>query len=70
VPDEKWGEVPKAYVGLKPGCEATAEELIEWCRARMARFKAPKLVEFGPLPRTATGKIRKNQLRAEAKAKS
>jgi fatty-acyl-CoA synthase len=70
VPDEKWGEVPKAYVGLKPGCTATAEELIAWCRARMAHFKAPKLVEFGPLPRTATGKIRKNQLRAQAKANS
>uniref|UniRef100_Q01Q02 AMP-dependent synthetase and ligase n=1 Tax=Solibacter usitatus (strain Ellin6076) TaxID=234267 RepID=Q01Q02_SOLUE len=70
VPDEKWGEVPKAYVGLKPGCSATAEELIAWCRDRMAHFKAPKLVEFGPLPRTATGKIRKNQLRAQAKANS
>ncbi|HEY1494554.1 MAG TPA: AMP-binding protein [Candidatus Solibacter sp.] len=70
VPDEKWGEVPKAYVGLKPGRSATAEELIAWCRERMAHFKAPKLVEFGPLPRTATGKIRKNQLRAQAKANS
>ncbi|MCU1235720.1 MAG: AMP-dependent synthetase and ligase [Candidatus Solibacter sp.] len=68
VPDEKWGEVPKAYVGLKPGCEATAEELIEWCRTRMAHFKAPKHVEFGPLPRTATGKIRKNELRSKARA--
>jgi fatty-acyl-CoA synthase len=70
VPDDKWGEVPKAYVGLKPGSSATAEELIAWCRERMAHFKAPKLVEFGPLPRTATGKIRKNQLRAQSKANS
>jgi fatty-acyl-CoA synthase len=64
APDEKWGEVPKAYVGLKPGQTATAEELIEFCRARLAHFKCPKHVEFGPLPRTATGKIRKNELRA------
>jgi fatty-acyl-CoA synthase len=64
APDEKWGEVPKAYVGLKPGQAATAEELIEFCRGRLAHFKCPKYVEFGPLPRTATGKIRKNELRA------
>jgi len=64
APDEKWGEVPKAHVGLKPGQSATAEELIEFCRARLAHFKCPKHVEFGPLPRTATGKIRKNELRA------
>jgi fatty-acyl-CoA synthase len=64
APDEKWGEVPKAYVGLKAGRQASAEELIEFCRARLAHFKCPKQVEFGPLPRTATGKIRKNELRA------
>ena len=67
APDPKWGEVPKAFVGLKPGMEVTAEELTEWCRARLAHFKCPKLVEFGPLPRTATGKIRKNELRARTK---
>jgi fatty-acyl-CoA synthase len=67
VPDEKWGEVPKAYVGLKPGQAATAEELIEFCRTRLAHFKCPKQVEFGPLPRTATGKIRKNELRARTR---
>ncbi|HWC97548.1 MAG TPA: AMP-binding protein [Candidatus Sulfopaludibacter sp.] len=67
-PDAKWGEVPKAYVGLKPGATATAEELTEWCRARMAHFKCPHHVEFGPLPRTATGKIRKNELRARQRA--
>lgn len=65
-PDEKWGEVPKAHVALKPGQEATAEELIEFCRARLAHFKCPKQVEFGPLPKTATGKIRKNELRERA----
>jgi fatty-acyl-CoA synthase len=67
APDPKWGEVPKAYVGLKPGMQATADELTEWCRLRLAHFKCPKHVEFGPLPRTATGKIRKNELRARAK---
>ncbi|HLY15578.1 MAG TPA: long-chain-fatty-acid--CoA ligase [Bryobacteraceae bacterium] len=67
APDEKWGEVPKAYVGLKPGQTATAEELIEFCRARLAHYKCPKLVEFGALPRTVTGKIRKNELRARMK---
>jgi fatty-acyl-CoA synthase len=70
VPDPKWGEVPKAYVGLKPDCLATAEELIGWCRQRLAHFKCPKHVEFGPLPRTATGKIRKNELRARREVKA
>jgi len=69
VPDEKWGEVPKAYVGLKAGCSATAEELVEWCRSRLSHFKCPRHVEFGALPRTATGKIRKNELRAQARQK-
>jgi fatty-acyl-CoA synthase len=54
-------------VGLKPGCAATAEELVAWCRERLAHFKCPKIVEFGPLPRTATGKIRKNELRARTR---
>ena len=67
VADEKWGEVPKAYVGLKPNHSASAEELIAWCRERLSHFKCPKHVEFGTLPRTATGKIRKNELRAKAK---
>jgi fatty-acyl-CoA synthase len=65
-PDEKWGEVPKAHVLLKPGHGATAQELIDFCRQRLAHFKCPKLVEFGPLPKTATGKIRKNELRERA----
>lgn len=64
APDAKWGEVPKAYVCLKAGTGASAEELIAWCRARLAHFKCPREVVFGPLPRTATGKIRKNELRA------
>ena len=66
APDEKWGEVPKAFVAIKPGSQATAEELIEFCRGRLAHFKCPKSVEFGALPRTSTGKIRKNELRARS----
>ena len=64
MPDEKWGEVPKAFVTLKDGQSATAEEIIAFCRARIAHFKCPKHIEFGPLPKTATGKIRKNELRS------
>ncbi len=67
MPDAKWGEVPKAYVALRPGAQATEAELIEFCRGRLAHFKCPRAVEFGPLPKTATGKIRKNELRARAK---
>ena len=63
VPDQKWGEVPKAFVTLKPGREATAEEIIEHVRGRIAHFKAPRAVEFGELPKTSTGKIQKFVLR-------
>ncbi len=59
VPDEKWGEVPKAFVTLKPGCSATAEEIIEHVRSRIAHFKAPRAVEFCELPKTSTGKVQK-----------
>ena len=64
IPDPKWGEVPKAFVTLKPGAQATAEEIVEFCRGHLARFKAPKAVEFGELPKTSTGKIQKFILRA------
>jgi fatty-acyl-CoA synthase len=67
-PDPKWGETPCAFVELKDGATATAEELIEFCRARMARFKAPKAVVFGALPKTSTGKIQKFILRERAKS--
>jgi len=60
--DEKWGEVPVGFVTLKAGVSATEGELIEHVRARLARFKAPKRILFGPLPKTATGK-QKNVLR-------
>jgi len=64
--DDKWGEVPHAYVLLKEDSSVTAEELIEFCRSRLAHFKCPKAVHFGPLPKTSTGKIRKNVLRAHS----
>ncbi|HEU5320221.1 MAG TPA: AMP-binding protein, partial [Methylomirabilota bacterium] len=63
VPDEKWGERPKAFVTLKPGMTATAPEIIEFCRAHIAHFKCPAAVEFGDLPKTSTGKIQKFVLR-------
>ena len=64
APDEKWGEVPIAFVTLKDGASVTEADLIEHARRRLARFKAPKRVVFGPLPKTATGKVQKNVLRA------
>ncbi|BDG61598.1 long-chain-fatty-acid--CoA ligase [Caldinitratiruptor microaerophilus] len=63
IPDPKWGEVPKAFVTLRPGATATAEEIIAFCRERIAHFKCPKAVEFGELPKTSTGKIQKFVLR-------
>ncbi|MFW6151292.1 MAG: acyl--CoA ligase family protein [Chloroflexota bacterium] len=63
TPDEKWGEVPKAIINPKPGMSLTEEEVIAFCRERMAHFKAPKHVEFGELPRTSTGKIMKYVLK-------
>ena len=63
MPDEKWGETPCAIVEMKPGHEATAEELIEWCRARLARYKCPRTVVFGEIPKTSTGKVQKFALR-------
>jgi fatty-acyl-CoA synthase len=65
--DEKWGEVPCAFVELKADAEASEEALIDFCAQNMARFKRPKKVVFGELPKTATGKIQKNVLRERAK---
>ncbi|HEV7687155.1 MAG TPA: acyl--CoA ligase family protein, partial [Acidimicrobiia bacterium] len=59
VPDEKWGERPKAFVALKPGASATAEEIIAFCREHLAGFKCPAAVEFTELPKTSTGKVQK-----------
>jgi fatty-acyl-CoA synthase len=63
VPDEKWGEVPKAFVTLKPGATASEREIIDFCRGRLAHFKCPKQVVLGELPKTSTGKIQKFKLR-------
>jgi fatty-acyl-CoA synthase len=68
APDEKWGEVPVAFVMLKPGAACTDAELIEHVRGRLARFKAPKRVIFGPLPKTGTGKVQKKVLRDRLRA--
>jgi fatty-acyl-CoA synthase len=67
-PDEKWGETPCAFVQLKPGTDASADEIIAFCRDQLAHYKAPKSVVFGPLPTTATGKIQKFVLRERARA--
>ena len=66
-PDEKWGEAPCAFVELKPGKTASAEDIMEWCRKGLAKFKVPKHVVFTELPKTSTGKIQKFKLREKAK---
>ncbi|MBK8762110.1 MAG: acyl-CoA synthetase [Sulfuritalea sp.] len=68
TPDPKWGEVPCAFIELREGATVTAEELTEFCRERMARFKVPKRFIFEPLPKTSTGKIQKFVLREKAKS--
>ena len=68
-PDDKWGETPCAFVTLKPDAPPVeAAEIIDWCRAHLARFKCPRTVVFAELPKTATGKIQKFQLREQARA--
>ena len=66
-PDDKWGEVPCAFVELKDGATLSADELTSWCRGQMAGFKRPKHFVFGELPKTATGKIQKFILRERAR---
>ena len=63
VPDEKWGERPKAFVTLKPGQQASEKDIIEFCKQHIAHFKAPAAIEFGDLPKTSTGKVQKFVLR-------
>jgi fatty-acyl-CoA synthase len=70
APDEKWGERPKAYVSLRPGAELTADELIAFARETLPGFKAPSAVEFGELPKTSTGKVKKFELRERARAEA
>ncbi|MBG6174591.1 fatty-acyl-CoA synthase [Labrenzia sp. EL_208] len=70
LPDEKWGEVPCAFIELKDGASTTEESLIEFCRQHMAGFKRPKKIVFTELPKTATGKIQKFVLRDDARTLS
>jgi fatty-acyl-CoA synthase len=63
MPDEFWGERPKAFVTVKPGQQVTSEELITFCREHIAHFKCPAAVEFSELPKTSTGKVQKYALR-------
>ncbi len=69
-PDDKWGETPCAFVELKPGKSASADDIMEWCRQGMARYKVPRHVVFVELPKTSTGKIQKFKLRDLAKGVS
>ncbi len=67
-PDEKWGETPCAFVDLKPVATPVSEaDILDWCREHLARYKVPRRVVFGPLPKTSTGKIQKYVLREHAK---
>ena len=68
TPDATWGEVPCAFLELRDGAAATEQEVIDFCRQHMARFKVPKRVIFGSLPKTSTGKIQKFVLRDRAKS--
>ena len=63
VPHDKWGERPKAFVTLKPGAEATPDDIIAQCRETIAGIKCPDEIEFGDLPKTSTGKVQKYVLR-------
>jgi fatty-acyl-CoA synthase len=68
-PDERWGEVPVAYVALRPDAAATADDLLEHCRANLASFKVPAAVTFvTALPRNPSGKVLKRELRADGSA--
>lgn len=68
APDEKWGETPCAFIELKPGREATADEMLAWCRDRLARYKCPRYIVFAEIPKTSTGKVQKFALRERARA--
>ncbi len=65
--DKKWGETPCAFVTLKPGEQATSEEIIAFCRQHMAHFKCPKTIVFSVLPKTSTGKVQKFILREKVR---
>ena len=63
IPHERWGERPKAFVTLNGEATASAEEIIAFCRQHLAHYKCPDTIEFGPLPKTSTGKVQKFALR-------
>ncbi len=67
MPDDKWGETPCAFLTMREGTEVSEQDVIDYCRDNMARFKAPRKVVFGELPKTSTGKIQKFELRERAK---
>ncbi len=67
-PDEKWGETPCAFVELTPGAQASADDLLQWCKKHLAGYKVPRYVVFAETPKTSTGKIQKFKLREMAKA--
>ena len=67
-PDDKWGETPCAFVELKSGATASADELLQWCKKHLAGYKVPRYVVFAEIPKTSTGKIQKFKLREMAKA--
>ena len=62
-PDEKWGEIVKAIIQVKPAAQLDEEEIIKFCRERLTGYKVPRVIEFGPVPRSTTGKIMKNKLK-------
>ena len=67
-PDDKWGETPCAFIELKPGTQASSDELMQWCRKHLASYKCPRYIVFADIPKTSTGKIQKFKLREMAKA--
>jgi fatty-acyl-CoA synthase len=66
-PDDKWGETPCAFVELRPGASASADDLMQWCRKNLAGYKVPRTIVFAEIPKTSTGKIQKFKLREMAK---
>jgi fatty-acyl-CoA synthase len=66
-PDERWGETPCAFIELKPGASATAEDLIAWCRQNLAGYKVPRHIVFAEIPKTSTGKVQKHVLRGRVR---
>ncbi len=67
-PDDRWGETPCAFIELKPGTQASDDELMQWCRKHLASYKCPRYIVFADIPKTSTGKIQKFKLREMAKA--